>query len=76
MPTIPMNTVTVGHPSPSFGRFLTIDQVASLLNVCRRTIQREIARGRFPQPAKIGRAVRFTLKDVETYAQSLRSEGK
>jgi excisionase family DNA binding protein len=72
-----MNTVATSHEAaPSFGRFLTIDQVAALLSVCRRTIQREIQRGRFPQPAKIGRSVRFSLQDVEAYAQSLRPAGQ
>lgn len=58
--------------APSFGRFLTLDQAASLLSVSKRTIMREIARGRFPKPAKIGRSTRVTLADVEAYATNAR----
>ena len=67
----------ITHPNqpaaPSFGRFLTLDQVASMLTVSKRTIMREIARGRFPKPAKIGRTTRVSLADVESYAASVRT---
>jgi excisionase family DNA binding protein len=63
---------TTSIPSPSFGRFLTLEQAASLLSVSKRTVMREIARGRFPKPAKVGRSTRVTMQDVETYAASLR----
>jgi excisionase family DNA binding protein len=59
--------------APSFGRFLTLNEAAEMLTVSKRTIMREIARGRFPKPAKIGRSTRVSLADVETYAASLRS---
>jgi len=70
-----MTAVTSSHilAAPSFGRFLTLDQAAALLTVSKRTIMREIARGRFPKPAKIGRSTRVTLADVETYAASVRT---
>ncbi len=67
-----MNTAT---PTlrPSFGQFITLDQAASLLNVSKRTVMREIARGKFPKPAKVGRTIRTTIQDVETYAASVRA---
>ena len=70
-----MNTVhaSLVNAAPSFGRFLTLDQAASLLTVSKRTIMREIARGRFPKPAKIGRSTRVSLADVESYAASVRT---
>lgn len=69
-----MNTLfpTPFSPRPSFGQFLTLDEAAAMLNVSKRTIMREIARGKFPRPAKIGRTTRTTLQDVETYAASVR----
>lgn len=70
----PMNAVTTSHAvAPSFGRFLTLDQAAALLSVSKRTIMREIARGRFPKPAKVGRSTRVTLQDVESYAANIRT---
>jgi excisionase family DNA binding protein len=50
---------------------LTIKQAAQRLNVCRRTLEREIQRGRFPRPLKIGTASRWPAEDVETYLDSL-----
>jgi excisionase family DNA binding protein len=67
----------ITHPNqpaaPSFGRFLTLDQAAELLGVCKRTITREIARGKFPKPVKIGRVSRISLADVESFASGLRA---
>lgn len=69
-----MNSVAISHPpAASFGRFITLEVAASLLGVCKRSIEREIQRGRFPQPAKIGRARRVTIQDVEQYAASVRA---
>ena len=59
--------------APSFGRFLSIRQAAALLGVCPKTLRREVVRGKFPRPARIGRAVRISLADVEAYAASLRA---
>jgi excisionase family DNA binding protein len=61
---------------PSFGHFMTLEAAASLLGVCKRSIEREIQRGAFPPPAKIGRARRVSMQDVETYAAKLRESAK
>jgi predicted DNA-binding transcriptional regulator AlpA len=44
---------------------LTIQQVAGLLHVDPRTVRRRVADGTFPQPIRIGRAVRWRRLDIE-----------
>ena len=62
-----MNTTKTAF-APSFGQLLAIDQVAEFLGVCRRTIYRELARGKFPKPVRIGqRSVRWKVADIEAY---------
>lgn len=53
---------------------LTIKQVAETLRVCRRTLEREISRGRFPRPVKIGSASRWTASDLQAYVDLLQRE--
>lgn len=52
---------------------LTVKEVASRLRVCRRTVEREIALGRFPRPLKIGRSIRVPESDLRNYVESLRA---
>lgn len=46
---------------------LTIEQVAKRYSLCRRTIEREIRAKRFPQPMRIGRALRFLKNELLAY---------
>jgi excisionase family DNA binding protein len=70
-----MTSVTSSHTpaAPSFGPSITLDRFAELLSVSKRTIMREIARDKCPKPFKVGRSVRFTMQDFETYVASRRS---
>jgi excisionase family DNA binding protein len=52
--------------------YLTIKEVAAHFRVCRRTIEREIAAGRFPRPLAIGRSLRFTQEDLRGYVAKLK----
>lgn len=52
---------------------LNIKQVAQTLCVCRRTLEREIQRGRFPRPVKIGSASRWPASEVNAYVESLKA---
>jgi excisionase family DNA binding protein len=52
-------------------QLLTLRQAAQLLAVSSRTLEREIQRGRFPRPRKIGRATRGLESDVRSYVESL-----
>jgi excisionase family DNA binding protein len=47
-------------------------EVAELLKMTRRSVERLVAAGQFPKPMRIGkRAVRFRLADVEAYIKGL-----
>lgn len=53
---------------------LTMKQAAQRLAICRRTLERLIARGEFPQPVKIGGAVRIPVGDVQSFLGRLLAE--
>ena len=59
--------------APPVGACLTLKEVAYRLQVCRRTLEREILAGRFPRPLKIGRSVRVPESDLQAYIASLRA---
>lgn len=59
--------------APSFGRLITLNEAAALVGVGLKTIYREIQRGKFPKPVKIGAASRISIHDVEAYVESLRA---
>ncbi|SDS38044.1 DNA binding domain-containing protein, excisionase family [Opitutus sp. GAS368] len=50
---------------------LTLDETARRLSVCRRTLEREMAAGRFPLAVRIGRARRVPLTALEEYLKRL-----
>lgn len=52
----------------------SIPDAAKMLAVSRRTLEREIASGRFPRPLKIGRSSRVSHGDVASYLEKLRAE--
>lgn len=55
-------------------QLLTLDEAAKRLAVCRRTLEREIAHGRFPRPVKIGSATRVEALAVVRYLDGLREQ--
>ena len=61
-------------PSLEDDRVLTVKEVAARFRVCRRTIEREIAAGRFPTPIRIGRALRFTEADLKAFETKAKGE--
>ena len=58
-------------PSSDARPLITADQAAQRISICRRTLEREVARGNFPPPLKIGRASRFRTEDVDDYLRRL-----
>ncbi len=58
--------------TPELPQLLTLQQAAERLAVSKRTLEREIQRGRFPRPLKIGQATRVELSAVLRYVESLR----
>lgn len=55
-------------------RMLTLDKVAELLSVAKRTVYRLIAQGVFPKPLKVGHSVRIPVSDVSEYIERLKQE--
>lgn len=49
-------------------------QVAGVLGVSVRSVQRLIAGGALPQPLKVGRSSRLCVSDVRAYLSRLRQE--
>ena len=66
-----METVTSSHVTvaPVLGAF-TLPQVARMLSVSKRTIEREIERGRL-KVVRIGRCVRIRPDDLAAYSSGL-----
>ena len=46
---------------------LKIDEIAKLLSLSRRTVQRMVSAGEFPKPVKLRRSVRWRPSDIEMY---------
>lgn len=51
--------------------FLTLKEVAKLLRITQRTLERLIASGQFPRPLKIGKCSRIPKSDFDDYLQGL-----
>lgn len=49
------------------GRLLTVREVAALLGICGRQVQKLRASGRFPVPVRLGRSVRWRDADVSRF---------
>ena len=56
-------------------RFLSVNETAAYLNISPRTIYNKTgrkAKEKFPvRPKRVGRCVRFDIKDIEKYIDSL-----
>jgi excisionase family DNA binding protein len=53
---------------------LTLKQTAERLAVSKRTLERQIALGRFPVPLKVGRTSRVPLDSLSNYLKALEQE--
>lgn len=60
--------------TPPEQQLLTVQQVTRSLAICRRTLEREIQRQRFPRPVKIGSASRWPASDVQHYVARLAAQ--
>ena len=60
-------------------RFVSVLDVAEMLNVSSETVRRLTDRGAMPKPVRFGRAVRYRLSDLESWIANgcpdLRAEG-
>ncbi len=57
--------------SPANGRLLSIDDVAGLLNVSRKTVYRLISRGELPA-MRVGERLRFRPSEIHEYLERRR----
>lgn len=71
---IPICIPTVKELPAELLQLLTMRDLTKSLGVCRRTLEREIQRGRFPRPVKIGSASRWPVSDVAAYLQALQAQ--
>lgn len=49
--------------------------VEQLIGFKKTFIYKEMSEGRFPQPMKVGRSVRWKQKDIENWMNSLKLRG-
>lgn len=53
-------------------RLVDLKAVAELLGVCTRSVHRLVAAGELAPPAKVGRASRWFVSDVDRYMERLK----
>lgn len=49
---------------------VTADEVASMLSISNATVHRHNTEGRLPEPIRIGRAIRWRLKDITAWIEN------
>lgn len=54
-------------------KFLTVSEVADLLNCSKSTIWRRSADQTLPQPVKFGHTTRWPLSEIESYIELAKS---
>lgn len=60
--------------TPKDSVLLTYPETARALTISRRTLERMVSGGMFPQPLKVGGSSRFHRDDVANYLEQLRRE--
>ena len=69
------NAVVVSHEETTYDgartlpRLLSIEDVASVLGVSKRTVWRLVASGELRPAGRVGRRLRFRLGDVDAYLE-------
>jgi predicted DNA-binding transcriptional regulator AlpA len=54
-------------------RLIDLKTVADLLGVCTRSVHRLVAAGVLAPPAKVGRASRWFMTDIDRYMETLKA---
>lgn len=71
-----MSTSSPSLPTPSSSPnepvLLTYPEAARALTISRRTLERMVSGGAFPQPLRVGGSSRFHRDDVANYLEQLR----
>lgn len=53
---------------------LSFNEVATRFGVSPRSVRREVARGRLPQPVKVGHSSRFKVSEIMEYLERISAE--
>ena len=53
-------------------RLIDLKVMATMLGVCARTVHRLVAAGELPPPAKVGRASRWFMSEIDSYMERLK----
>ena len=65
----------MNSPGSALVQLISLDDAAERLSLSKRTLQREIVRGRFPEPIVIGKTcLRIRVSDLDAYIEFLRSD--
>lgn len=68
-------TINQGHAMDAAkDALLSVKETAQRLSICRRTLEREVARKKFPPPVKIAGKSLYFLSDVVGYLSALKAE--
>ena len=70
-PTAPADTTS--SPLP-LGTWLSARQVLASLGISRRSLDRLLSSGQFPQPIRLGRSMRWREDVIRTYLQKLKAQ--
>lgn len=59
---------------PRFQRLLTVEETSDYLGISPRTIYNSLSARKFPiQSLRLGRAIRFDVRDLEAYVEGLKN---
>ncbi len=52
-----------------FSQLVSVEVLAELLSISSRNIWRRLSKGKFPEPVRITRSTRWSLKDIEQWIE-------
>ena len=52
-------------------KLVSVNEVAKLMAISRRTVERLVSGGDLPRPIKIGGCSRFRIKDITSYIERM-----
>ena len=66
--------MSVSTSSVGVSRLLSVDDVAEVLRISKRTVWRLLSLGELPSPVSIGRSRRWLAADVDAYVSNLKTK--
>ena len=65
---------TTTHPEPTLGPVLTLSQLATQLGVTAQTLYDLRSQGRGPRGFRVGRELRFRVREVEAWLEQMEAD--